>query len=414
MFFASKGGRQIGFVVDAATGRLVGYHDDTDEVRLFPGTRGFHGVQQVWNNQAFPSGTPVTIQNQIPAMGPFRGLRVLYKNPTTTEAMLHDCRVASPTGDGSDGSSLVWTPGTFAGGSAKSLPGASGVQPNMVYSYVVSDFIGVSAANDAMPIAMIRSRFEISGCAMNPPSGALAAFNAVSGLPPFKTGFSLGSGVVADTTGIPMTEGQLICPAAVEFYYDRPTTTVMWAGGSTLWGQGSEGDANGFMYRACRSLTTPGRIVSPLNVAYPGQGSTATHLASLPALLEVVRPQIVVLLPGSGNDPDLSESGFALMRGRFAAAVEAARRVRAEVLAVTLAPSAALSDSQDALRREQNLWLKQTGLAVADIAAVLEDPADPSRVLPGYDSGDGTHFAPLGHAAAEPVVRQMLVALIND
>lgn len=368
------------------------------------------GALQIWNSAAFAPGTPVTIQNQIPALAPFRGVRIYQKNPTAVAATLHDSRVASPAADGSDGSALVWTQATYSGAAPVALPAATGVEPNATYSVVRSAYISVVSANDSAPLLMVRSRFEASGCAMNPPAGYLAAFNAASGLPPFKTGFSLGAGVVADTTGIVMSEGQLICPAGVEFYYDRPAVTVMFGGGSTLWGQGSEGYANGLVVRACRALTNSRRVVSPFNAAFPGQNSNTTHLSAVPALLDTVRPAVVVLLPGSGNDSDLSAAGFGAMRGRFAAACESAWRAGAEVVACTLAPSSALTVGQEALRVAQNDWLLSLSdrIHVADIARAVADPADPSRLRPLYDSGDGTHFSPAGHDAGSLVTQPVL------
>lgn len=371
------------------------------------------GVQQVWNSPAFAAGTAVTIQNQVPAMAPFKGLRVIHKNPTATPATLHDCRVGSPAADADNGAALAWSQATFSGSASPSLPAATGAEPNMTYTYVRSGYIALKSANDALPLAVIRSRFEASGCALNPAAGYLTAFNSVSGIGRFLSGFSLGAGVVSDTTGIAMSEGQLICPAAMEFYYDLPTVSVLWAGGSTLWGQGSEGYANGFMFRACRALTNGRRVVSPINTAFPGQTGAVSHLSAMPALLDVVKPGIVVLLPGSGNDTDLSEAGFSLMRGRFAAALDSAWRAGAAIMAVTLAPSSALNATQDALRRVQNEWVLSLGIEVADIASVLENPANRAQLLPEYDSGDGTHFSIAGHAACGLVVQTSLSRLFG-
>ncbi len=391
--------------------QLPDWREESGRAAVNP--RRLNGVQQVWNSPAFPAGTAVTIQNQVPAMAPFRGLRVIHKNPTATPQTLHDCRVASPAADADNGAALAWSQATFSGSASPALPVATGAEPNMTYSYVRSGYIALKSANDALPLALIRSRFEASGCAMNPPAGHLTAFNAASGIGRFLTGFSLGAGVVADTTGIAMSEGQLICPTAVEFYYDLPTVSVLWAGGSTLWGQGSQGDANGFMFRACRALTNGRRVVSPINTAFPGQTGAVSHLSAMPALLDVVKPGIVVLLPGSGNDTDLSEAGFSLMRGRFAAALDSAWRAGAAIMAVTLSPSSALNATQDALRRVQNEWVLSLGIEVADIASVLENPANRAQLLPAHDSGDGTHLSPAGHAAAELVARASMARIIG-
>ncbi|WP_241671997.1 SGNH/GDSL hydrolase family protein [Streptomyces sp. IB2014 016-6] len=55
----------------------------------------------------------------------------------------------------------------------------------------------------------------------------------------------------------------------------------------------------------------------------------------------------------------------------------------------------------DAVRRRINRAVRTGRLfdAVADFDSALRDPAQPSRLLPAFDSGDGLHPNPSGHAA---------------
>ena len=50
-----------------------------------------------------------------------------------------------------------------------------------------------------------------------------------------------------------------------------------------------------------------------------------------------------------------------------------------------------------------NAWVRTDGAALADgvidFAAAVADPADPHRLAPGYDSGDGLHLSPAGYRA---------------
>lgn len=80
------------------------------------------------------------------------------------------------------------------------------------------------------------------------------------------------------------------------------------------------------------------------------------------------------------------------------------------------------SPAKDALRRRFNDWIRTSGMfdAVIDFDALLRDPARPSRLRPGFDSGDHLHpgdagyramaaavdIAPLLHAQAAPLTRR--------
>jgi lysophospholipase L1-like esterase len=57
--------------------------------------------------------------------------------------------------------------------------------------------------------------------------------------------------------------------------------------------------------------------------------------------------------------------------------------------------------ANEAARAELNAWLRTGGGydAVVDVDAALRDPADPARLAPAYDSGDGLHPNDAGMAA---------------
>ncbi|WP_424886845.1 SGNH/GDSL hydrolase family protein [Streptomyces sp. XH2] len=59
-----------------------------------------------------------------------------------------------------------------------------------------------------------------------------------------------------------------------------------------------------------------------------------------------------------------------------------------------------------AVRRKVNDWIRTTDVfdAVTDVAAAVEDPADPERILPAYDSGDHLHLNDEGTKAMAAAV----------
>ncbi|WP_084487693.1 GDSL-type esterase/lipase family protein [Nocardia sienata] len=62
------------------------------------------------------------------------------------------------------------------------------------------------------------------------------------------------------------------------------------------------------------------------------------------------------------------------------------------------------------IRREVNEWLRRTDVfdSVADLAAAVADPADPDRIHPVFDSGDGTHLNDRGAAVMAETLLPML------
>lgn len=362
---------------------------------------GMAGMQKHFSCGAFPTGGSntgnQTFQNQIPARYPFSGFEVVYVNGTGTAATLTTCFGASPSADGVDGSALTWTQITFAGANSVVLPVITGTEPNAIRTYVRSDFVAIPCANAALPLAMVRSYFAgTNSCAENPAAGELAAFRTTAGLN-YKTGFS--AGAVLGTAGITMTEGQLIVPAGILWTYDAPAITVAAIGGSTFRGQGSSGNATGMIQRACQALSSASKIYTPFIGAFSGQGSAAT-LQNAAQVIAAVRPDILFFQVGSGNNTDLTQNGFEIMRGQVGAIVDLCRRNGVQPALTTLGPANSLTAPQDASRKLQNIWAKSFAqyLPVCDIAPWMEDPNDSSKMNPAFDSGDGTHMNDAGQA----------------
>lgn len=362
----------------------------------------FFGAQRIFSTDAYPTGTSnVTIQNQIPALGEFTGLRLWYANQNATASTLSGFKVATSDTDGVNGSALTWTAGTIAGASSAVLPVSTGTTPNQILTLTATDIIQLQSA----AYAMVRSNFSGNASADNPAAGELTALNSLTGKI-YKTGFA--SGVVADTTGITMTAGQLIVPYAAEFIYRKPTVTVAAVGGSTLRGQGTTGNAYGLIHQVCvaANLLDPSRIYSPYIAARSGSNST-TALDQATEIITKVKPQILIILAGSGNDSDLTAVGFSQMKNRVGRIVSLCRQNNVKPLVVTVAP-ADLSDAVEALRVATNLWVN-TELApymdTADIATPVTDPANPKRILPAYLEGsDQLHLNDTGHGIMKNIL----------
>lgn len=122
-----------------------------------------------------------------------------------------------------------------------------------------------------------------------------------------------------------------------------------------------------------------------------------------------------VLLQAGTNDIEAGAGGSEIIDGlaRFADTVRASGR---RVFLATIPPSTLSARGTPrgvAVREQVNGWLRTRGTTradgVLDFAAVLADPADPRRLRPAFDSGDGLHPSPAGYRAlAESIPVQAL------
>ncbi|MET0190300.1 MAG: GDSL-type esterase/lipase family protein [Pseudonocardia sediminis] len=112
-----------------------------------------------------------------------------------------------------------------------------------------------------------------------------------------------------------------------------------------------------------------------------------------------------VLLQAGTNDIEAGASASEIVDGlaRFADTVRASGR---RVFLVTIPPSTLSvrgTPQGAAVRDEVNDWVRTRGATradgVVDFAAALADPADPRRLRPAFDSGDGLHPSPAGYRA---------------
>lgn len=112
-----------------------------------------------------------------------------------------------------------------------------------------------------------------------------------------------------------------------------------------------------------------------------------------------------VLLQAGTNDIDDDADPGEITSGlqEFA---DRARGAGLRVLLSTIPPSTVGergTPAGRAVRDEVNTWIREQGPAhadaVVDLAAAVADPADPGRLRPDLDSGDGLHPSPAGYRA---------------
>ncbi|WWW33947.1 SGNH/GDSL hydrolase family protein [Stenotrophomonas rhizophila] len=120
--------------------------------------------------------------------------------------------------------------------------------------------------------------------------------------------------------------------------------------------------------------------------------------------------------PGTAFAPNQARPTLSELQAGYRALATRAHARGLRILGATLPPFAgalpgtSLDDyyaaDKDALRRQLNAWLRTDSPfdAVIDLDAALRDPADPSRMVADYDSGDHLHPGDAGNRAMAEAV----------
>lgn len=383
---------------------------------------GLHGPLGVFSGSGIPDGTfsNQTIQNQQPAFGPFAGVRLIYTNQHASLVTVTTAKVASPTVSASNGAGLGWLSATVAGAASFNLPGSVGAAPDEVVTPVATDFLALQNAN-SLNLSMTRTYFaaNVGGTsAASLPAGDspvnITNWRAVSGMEYYS---ARATGVIADGAGITMGGGSLsamVVPDAVLFYYTVPTIYVAYVGGSHLRGNGTTGEAFGFIYRACRQLTTPDLIYAPWNSARGGSSSAAA-VQNLTNILAIQKPDVVVVLGYSGNDSvSPTASTFANARANLGRQLELCRRNNVLPIICTAPPIVTYDNTQRILLQNHNNWLRSLrtyGFIVFDLNMIYRDPANINQLLPLYNSGDNIHTNDIAQGVAAGLFAQLMTRL---
>ena len=168
----------------------------------------------------------------------------------------------------------------------------------------------------------------------------------------------------------------------------------------------------------------PGGQLSVLNAGISGNqlladagtsGQSALH-RFLRDAVEQSGVRAVIIWEGTndiGNHPDLSPGDIT---GAYQQLIQQAHDQGIRVIGATLQPDEGAgyyTTEGNTLREAVNDWIRDSGAfdGVADFSTVLEDPSDPNRLLPAYDSGDHLHPNDAGYAKMADTVDLRLFLL---
>ncbi len=206
-------------------------------------------------------------------------------------------------------------------------------------------------------------------------------------------------------------------PAIIQYRAARAGATVLAVGDSLTQGVVTAGgEAYAWGHYATAMLSTRARPVGFVNGGRAGQPSTV-YRAHGRLLLDWLRPEIVTISVWSPNDGKTAADADQAWQGALDLAREAAARGAVPILATAVPFN--LRPRHDALRQANNARARglaaQGGMLLADLDAVLADPADPAAAAPPFRAPKGNHLSVAGYracgAAATPIIARALAHL---
>lgn len=158
--------------------------------------------------------------------------------------------------------------------------------------------------------------------------------------------------------------------------------------------------------------------ISGARLLSDGMGEKAAARFARDVLSQPGVDTVIVLLgindigwPGSAFAPAEPPATASAMIAGYRTLIAAARSRQVRIVGGTLLPfegalqgtpyAGHYSPAKDLVRREVNEWIRHSGEfdAIIDFDQLLRDPAHPTRLRPGFDSGDHLHPSDAGYAA---------------
>ena len=386
----------------------------------------------------YPYGTGApnyTYLQQTGSEAPFDWVRLVYMNNTPDQYQVGAASVAASAhapSDGysayrADGSANTFTPVLFnaAGANGGLPPPSAGAATQLtvpgriaadVPSLAFSDWVQLPsiAPDDGGTFHHLLVRtYVLSGSPSMPVSTPTA--NVATAFPTIAAGRNLKAyhiaGNVTAATGAlsPSGPGQYVNPVAVQFTSRRRGLTIVGLGDSIDQGAMSTSGHNGAGWQAAKALSTPAFPMFFCNHGYIGQ-ATGLILLNGRNAIDAYTPDVAIVPVFSPNDGTPSQASCE--QGLARALNLAQYCVGKGVVPIlrTGIPIGSLTTATDAFRRSVNdrACALSPGLLVADYDAAVSNGANPARIKPAYDPGDGIHLNDAGYAACADMLRPIL------
>lgn len=405
-----------GVVSDIATGRLIptGLMQQCLQV-----SSGLRIISSTSSQTAVIAITKKgTFDQQIPANGPFKGVRLIYGNFDT--AASYDIAAskvaAAPKHLASMGSEMTWNNVTFdaalTGTVPKAVQGSAQVAPGLLISDLIPLPSVARADSGTRPLIRVRTLIDATSAAKTLTllgTGGLSTLNSASFINGYQVGSynSLANDLVTTTSDANsvLENGGPIAVIGAIFITDSQIDTAAVFGDSLFQGVSTVRDLCGWPVRA----TIQDKGLSCVNMASAGQKTIDSYL-TMKKYLQSNKPTFVVFKSWSPNDGATAENfgaAWALTMGM----IDLCRENNVTPIVLTSGPVNGYSASQNSLRLTQNaktLELSKLGVVVVDASDVITTPGADNAINPLYNGGDGLHYNDACHLA---IANQVLTSL---
>lgn len=354
---------------------------------------------------------------QIPALAPYYGFRLGFKNQKTADITIANCKAASPAVSLANANTLTWSSDiTFGGSTTPTFAAASAASPSNdeVPKLYMSDYTYQSSVArtdfpERAPLLQVVTSFSTVGSAQAVDVSAFPEILAGTGLE--YASRIANSNIAANPSAAnstPSAAGSFVCPAFVEFLYAVPCRVIADCGDSRSRGQTSSNALLGWLgpvARLCASRTSQSQVWTPMSFSVTGQHHTASFKTAM-QVISLIRPDYLVTEVFSANDT-LSQAAIDLAWAETVATSQECERYGVTHVVKT-APPWGQAENLDVFRRALNNRLRNSGMIYAECATPLEDSTTPRLLKAEYNSGDNVHPT----VAAYTVERDALGAVI--
>lgn len=363
------------------------------------------GAHRLFGNQSGAAGAGYTFSQQFPALAPFYGFRLIFLNYGTAQTIT--ISKAAPAGAaGVSGTALTWSNVLFGGSASGSQAAGSGSGSNVVPSILVSDWVQASSLartdSGVFPLLQARAYFAAASTQANINSNAQGDYQAATGME-FAGAIAVGDQVTTIAGMGPVATNTWMCPSGVDFQYGLPTSVIADVGDSLMRGQESSTTSNGWRTVSDRTAAlkrSSTAIWQAASFCITGQGHAASYQTGLEVVSKLL-PRYLCFRAWSPNDGSPTQALIDAAWQRTLALIEHCRRNNVTPVLCTTPPRNTLTAGEDAFLKVQNARVKALAgwVLVSDEAAVVEDPADRSKLAAAFNSGDGLHITSAGYDA---------------
>ena len=382
-----------------------------------------------------------TVSNLLSVEDDFDLIRLVFGNDTAAVSVVNNV-ILAPTANPNDGvnplngsgAAVAWTQVTFNANGADVLPSATPAGGTVSLTIpaatnanspvrMFSDWMRVSSLprsdGGALRLLMVRQFTAVSGTSRMPFAQSVLQPWLI---PAVNRGRVVQSYVQFNVDGVSTPANfnsavpyWFVAPLAVQYYSRTRGATLSVFGDSITAGARSLADRSGWPFLAATSLSSPAHPVQLFNQGWTGQ-TGANIYANAVATVALSKPDVACFATWTPNDQPATQATADLSWSRAVELAEMARVAGAVPILITPIPYIGLTAAQEAFRLSvvnRALSTAASGsMLVADMNSALTNGAFPARILPQFDSGDGTHPNDAGYAAmaavVTPVIRQAL------